>query len=380
MAEWDKEVTESVTRKNAAGSRNPWIRCRGCGFTKTRKAFLRRHSPSVCMTRRSLAAAGLPITDDCNRVSPDWVRGSEEDIGAHHRICQSLAGSLTEALPMPEPALPGSFASIALPEEARGLMERLLDDDNLSKIVFAPMFGSPHNRMQGPVQIFRGDTLDADATDELCAVLARAVQDMPNKFWRDRGQLRAYGFTLLRVLGDGDKTVAIMYDQAVHKDCHAAIYCCYGEVHSAFVNLKGTRHIGQVGGRPDLIIPTETLCVMHGRLGHHGKGRTLTEGTHTILHFFVMCDSGWHSKYQLNPAQDTFVFDGQPELLTQRQGGWVAESALDWPHPDRFDCAVCKTALAPTFVCSKCDKTFCFVCDANATGMCDRCRPKRRKA
>ena len=54
------------------------------------------------------------------------------------------------------------------------------------------------------------------------------------------------------------------------------------QVHSLFVNLEGTRYIGQPGGLPDLCLEGDSITFVHGRLPHCGKGRSRAQGSHIV--------------------------------------------------------------------------------------------------
>ena len=55
------------------------------------------------------------------------------------------------------------------------------------------------------------------------------------------------------------------------------------QVHSLFVNLEGTRYIGQPGGLPDLCLEEDSITFVHGRLPHCDKGRSRAQGSHIVI-------------------------------------------------------------------------------------------------
>jgi len=140
------------------------------------------------------------------------------------------------------------------------------------------------------------------------------------------------------------------------------------QVHSLFVNLEGTRYIGQPGGLPDLCLEGDSITFVHGRLPHCGKGRSRAQGSHIVMHVFVrVCLPSTVCWESLSLQQQEDLWRTLPDIV--ERGGLMDN--IDWPKAGKYlDCPRCRLRR-PAFRCGKCEQECCLVC--TLTNLCSVC-------
>ena len=187
--------------------------------------------------------------------------------------------------------------------------------------------------------------------------------------------------SLIRVEGDGTVSDCALQDQPFHRDCNTEMFAACGPVHSAFFNLDGERYLGRPNGKEDIVVPPKTLAVIHGRLAHCGRGRSAQQGTHVVLHCFVMHPapgSPWASMAQ--DQRDRLLLQ-KPELVQLRKPpgiGYALADCLSWPSDCKYETCLKCGMRRPHFRCTKpgCKGEYCLACRSEEQ-LCEGCIGKR---
>jgi hypothetical protein len=179
------------------------------------------------------------------------------------------------------PVVAPAYAQLPLPQgRVRELMRTLLGEANVSAMHFEDMFGQ--RRRQALAGFFVHKNEDKTLMQELLGLLNPSVLVLLKQFGATQPELMHA--TVLVSVGAGGVQDATDANQDKHKDCTGLMYAHFGPVHSVFVNAEGTRLVGRA--KEDIELLPYTLTIVHGRHSHFGKGRTLQQGSHSVLHFF----------------------------------------------------------------------------------------------
>ena len=264
------------------------------------------------------------------------------------------------------------------------LLGRVFAEENLAWLNWAEL-GSGHGEAMGhgeqsPLAIYDQNDGVRNSVDEttLMALLKQEVLTGGLGFHGVSVTSAVYWPTLLRCHGDGTREQAVARSQKLHRDCTSEIFSMFGKTHSVFINFHGTRRIGTVD-TVGLVLNPMTMTFMHGRFLHHGKARSLLDGSHTTLHFFLVVCPPTLDDERHTADVEKGVWTGKQDFLPAQSD--EGSSNLKWPTVEHGKCSV-EECSSPDrialYQCSKCKKSCCYYEFSSGTGKCGPCDRNRR--
>jgi hypothetical protein len=340
---WDHEQTRTFYDTN----RNKKVHCTLCGEQAGEVGFNKKHTPELCqrLARDIVVPPVIP-------AEPAEPATAEHDTD--------------EKSPDDAPA----YAQVSLPEgRVRELMSTLLGEGNVSAMQFETMFGK--RRRQAMAGFFNYKNENKELMQELLGELKDLVLVLlKEKFGATLSELMHA--TVLVSEGAGGVEDATDANQDKHKDCTGLMYAHFGPVHSVFVNAQGIRLIGTAN--EDIELLPYTLTVVHGRHSHFGKGRTLQQGSHRVLHMFCVLYADSSLSGDMTDKQIEHVCKALPEIGEDKPETRV------WPGDEEYMiCAKC-SKRRPIFACSGCGLSMCWLCSDTECHKCPGCTAKRKVA